>query len=170
MGAQHIIVRGEGAKLILKTTASASLGNFMEVGQFHWQTLTVSGGGQLETQDVAQTIVARSISLAASENTGRTSQITARHTLVLRGHHIEIGAEGKINGKGLGYRHRSGPGAPKAASKTAGNNVCKAASHGGVGAGQPWVVGAGGYGGIRRPPRRGSGGWDSGQDGAQLFP
>ena len=105
MGAQHIIVRGEGAKLILKTTASShcvarKLLNFMEVGQFHWQTLTVSGGGQLETQDVAQTIVARSISLAASENTGRTSQITARHTLVLRGHHIEIGAEGKDKRQG----------------------------------------------------------------------
>ena len=67
----------------------------MEVGQFHWQTLTVSGGGQLETQDVAQTIVARSISLAASENTGRTSRITARHTLVLRGHPLKSGPRGR---------------------------------------------------------------------------
>ena len=167
MGAQHIVVTGEGARLVLKATASAAFGNIMEVGQFHWRTLTISGGAHLETEDVVQTITARSISLAANEKTGRDSLITARHTLVLRGHHIEIGAEGKINGRGLGYQERQGPGAPRSGTKSDMSGICKAASHGGVGAGQPWSVddGLGGYGSIRRPTERGSGGWDDGQEG-----
>ena len=171
-GAQNIVIRGEGAKMILQHRSTGVSGNFpsSKAGRYYWQTLTVSSGGELETANVEQIITARSINFAASENTGLVTTITAHHTLELIGHHIEIGAEAKIDGYAKGYPKMEGPGAATGYLVANNGGKTRGASHGGVGAGQPWIAGGlGGYGSIRRPRQRGSGGFGYGSGGAAII-